>query len=432
MAIGIVSVGYGMVDMAMIAPLGVGHLAAVGQGELITSGVLALLMGLRDSFSSRLAIAEGEGKTAIQLPLLFISFLLALFPCQIFAWLLTYGASPFLHFLKQDQALIPGITAFLDVRLLSIIPVLTFIVCRETLKICGYRNVATINTVFGLAINAGLNWVFLYSSYSKFFSSPEQAVALATLGAQMIMAAVAIFILAREFKARNALWETPKVSELINMSTSILKTGFGIGIRHFNDYVGSIIPMMFIGTLGANVLAAAHVATQLYTFFCRIPQSCFSTTFIFFGYTLGRNPDEVRETTFILFKYALITTLVGFILFMSSSQYLVELFKSPGLDKKLAIQLFWAYLLYMPFYFVEHFFGEILSVKQQGKLLFYASTIITYCLTLPLAYYSVFILDSAFFAIASKGVSCAILAFIFWWANKELHPNFLNRKFSHA
>ncbi len=58
-AMGMVSVGFGAVDLLMIAPLGLRHIAAVSQGELITSALLAALIGLVDTFIARLA-AKGH------------------------------------------------------------------------------------------------------------------------------------------------------------------------------------------------------------------------------------------------------------------------------------------------------------------------------------------------------------------------------------
>lgn len=53
-AMGIVSIGFVAVDLLIIAPFGLQHIAAVSQGELITSALLAALIGLVDTFTARL------------------------------------------------------------------------------------------------------------------------------------------------------------------------------------------------------------------------------------------------------------------------------------------------------------------------------------------------------------------------------------------
>ncbi len=89
-------------------------------------------------------------------------------------------------------------------------------------------------------------------------------------------------------------------------------------------------------------------------------------------------------------------------------------FASPGLDRGLAVILLMAYLLYLPAYIFDQSLAAMLVVHQRGRLLFVSSTLATYLLTLPLAWYAVFVLHSAFLAVASNGVATAVQALISW------------------
>src|SRR5262249_44788289 len=82
LTLGVVAVGFGTVDMLMIAPLGLEHLAAIGQGELIVSAIYALLTGVVDIFTSRLAQAEGAATTAMRLPAQAGALMLLLVVCE--------------------------------------------------------------------------------------------------------------------------------------------------------------------------------------------------------------------------------------------------------------------------------------------------------------------------------------------------------------
>ena len=104
------------------------------------------------------------------------------------------------------------------------------------------------------------------------------------------------------------------------------------------------------------------------------------------------------------------------------SYWLVLAFAGDGMDVGLAQVLLLAYLLYLPAYFVEQFAGELLTVHQRGGLLSVASTVVTYAMTIPLASVAVLVGDSAFWAIASKGVSTAVLAAVFWVALRREWP----------
>ena len=79
-ALGMISAGFGALDLIMIAPKGLDAVAATGQGDVLVATAYALLLGVVDVFASRLAIAEGGGTTSRRLPVLLASLLLLLIP----------------------------------------------------------------------------------------------------------------------------------------------------------------------------------------------------------------------------------------------------------------------------------------------------------------------------------------------------------------
>jgi Na+-driven multidrug efflux pump len=198
------------------------------------------------------------------------------------------------------------------------------------------------------------------------------------------------------------------------------RTAPGVGVRHLNDYAGTIIPLMFIGTIGVKVLASVVVAAKIYTMICRVPQACFSGTFVFYGYALGASRStDLADTIRKLRLYAAVPTAVVTLATLALSPWLVGMFATDGLDQDMARYLLFAYLLYMPAYFFEQFYGEMLTVHQRGGLLFSASTVVTYLLTVPMAWYALFVLESPFLAVASKGLSTAVLALMFWFTLRK-------------
>ena len=78
-----VTVGFGALDLAMVAPKGIDNVAAVGQADVLVAGIYAFFIGAVDAFSSRVAIAEGEGSTARRLPVVALALIGLLIPCQV-------------------------------------------------------------------------------------------------------------------------------------------------------------------------------------------------------------------------------------------------------------------------------------------------------------------------------------------------------------
>src|SRR2546423_1449598 len=84
--LGVLSVGFGAVDLAMVAPFGASHIAAVGLGELIVSALFAVLFGYSDLFGTKLARAEGADATRAGLATLFGVYVLAILTVSALFW----------------------------------------------------------------------------------------------------------------------------------------------------------------------------------------------------------------------------------------------------------------------------------------------------------------------------------------------------------
>jgi MATE family multidrug resistance protein len=256
--------------------------------------------------------------------------------------------------------------------------------------------------------------VFLHATPAGWFDSPESAVATATVAAQLLMAVVGAAVFVRRIRTRPIPLCPPSWTAIRAETTSMARVAPGVGARHLNDYAGSVVPLMFIGTMGVRPLAAAVVATKIFTLFCRVPQACFSAAFVHYGYALGRRDPDLPAVVRRLRRYAAVPTGAAVLATVVLSPWLVTAFAPPDLDLSLARWLMAAYLITVPAYFFEQFAGELLTVHQRGGRLAAASTIATYVLTIPLAGWAVFAADSAFLGVATKTLSIVLLAGVFW------------------
>jgi Na+-driven multidrug efflux pump len=416
LGVGLVSTGFGIVDLLMVAPKGVNHVAAVGLGGLLVICITVFFLGMIETFAGQLAIAEGKGTTAQRLPVLATALLLVLMLCQLGGLVVAAGTEPVLTIFGQHRELVPLVGDFVHVRMYGLGVVLLYTALNEALKTCGGKSLSLAALIAGFAANACLDWVFLYTGFARFFASPESAIATATVGAQAMMACLAGWAFVTRIRARGARFARPGRTAVLTEFRSTALAGAGVGVRHVNDYMGSIVPMMFIGTMGVRTLAAAVVAANIYTVFCRVPQACIQATFVYYGYAVGRDRTVPASTVRTLLNYTAVPTAVAAIVVVAASPWLVSVFASAGLDRGSATILLMAYLLYLPAYFFDQSLSTMLIVHQRGGLLSTSSTLATYLLTIPLAWYSVFVLHSAFLAIASNGVATVVQAMIYWRA----------------
>jgi multidrug resistance protein, MATE family len=419
-----VSVSFGAVDLLMVAPKGIEHVAAVGQGDLIIIGLFAFFGGFVDVFSSKLAMAEGRGESARRLPVLVGALLLTAAVCALIAALVAVGIGPFLRLTGQDPELVPLVEDYTSVRLYSVALLIVYVAISEALKISGLKNVTFTVLVIGFGANAGLNWLFLYGPPSGGFSSPESAVATATVVAQALMAACSLTVFLWQMGKRGKRFERPKAAEVRTEFLAMMRVGPGIGVRHLNDYMGSIIPMMFVGLLGVQALAAYALAAKIYTIICRVPQSCVTGTFVFYSYAVGREtpPDELKRKAGTMLLYTAVPTLVSSALVVVFSSWLVRFFSDGTVDIGLAQAMLFGFMATVPLYILEASYGELLTVHQRGGLLSLSSTLTTWFIMIPLAIYGVVVLKSGPLAIALGGVvATAVQVWIFWRALHKTH-----------
>jgi Na+-driven multidrug efflux pump len=353
-----------------------------------------------------------------------VALLLALVLCQLAGLAVAAGTEPALTLFGQHRDLVPLIGNYVDVRMYGVGVIMLYTALNEALKICGAKNLSLAALVLGFAVNASLDWLFLYTGLARVFASPESAIATSTVVAQAVMAGLAGVMFVIRMRERGVRLARPARVAVLSEFRSSTLGGAGVGVRHVNDYMGSVVPMMFIGTLGVRTLAAAVVAANIYTVFCRVPQACFQTTFVYYGYAVGRDGAALaRRTVRTLLSYAAIPTAVAAVLVVVISPWLVAAVASHGLDLRLTTALLLAYLLYLPAYFFDQSLSTMLILHQRGALLFLSSTLATYLLTIPLAWYSVFVLHSAFLAIASNGAATAVQAAIYGRTlRSELQP----------
>ncbi|MGW5652118.1 MATE family efflux transporter [Streptomyces humi] len=419
---GLVSVGFGAIDILLISPKGLDQVAAVGLGDVVNAGLTALLaIGVVDTFSSRLAIAEGRGDLARRLPVLAAALLVLLLVAQASAVPLSCAVQPALRLAGQDPRLAGLAGDFVIVRGCSLGFTILYAALNEALRICGLKNRSLLLLVVGFATNAALDWAFLYTPLSGRFASPVVAVAAATTGSQLLIACFALRFFLRRMRARGERFTRPDRASVVAETRSMARNAPGVGARHFNDYAGTITVTLLLGTLGVQVLAAVTVATKIWSLFCRIPQACVSGTFVYYGYRLGRNESDLPATARTLLRYAAVPTAAGAVTVALAAPWLVRLFAGAGQDERLTRSLLFAFLLTAPAYLLENHFGEILSVHQRGALLATASAVTTYALAVPLAAVGVFVLHSPFLVIASGVLPSAVLATAFHRSLRKDH-----------
>lgn len=413
LSIDLLGVGFSTINLCLISPFGAASIAAIGQGQLILTGISALLFGFIDIYRSRLATAEGENTTAALLGPLITALAIIVIFISLVSFSIVYVIDDFVTLIHQAPELQPAISDYITIRLITIPAMLIYAVSSESLKICGMKSLAIYNLCGGFVLNVVLGYVFLYTDVNSLFSSPTNAMAFSTTITQLTLAVSALSLFMQNIvlhKRHELRFSLPEIKEIL---IQFITKAPGISVRHFNDHMGTIVPLLFIGTMNVAIVASANIATQIYILFCRIPQACFNSGFIFYSYHY--KSDNALAAIRQIITYCALPTFISYIVILLLKHELFDMISDVGVNYHYIDILLTAYLIFVPFYFFEQLYGELLTVHQHSAVIFFWSTLTTYIITIPLSYAAVFIFESAFWAIAAKGAAICILAIIFYY-----------------
>ena len=420
---GMIIVGFGAIDLAMVAPFGAVQLAAVGQADILVTAVMAGVLGFSDSYSTRLAQAEGAGRTKRTFLPLVLGLVVVAFGLTCLLIAATPAIEPLLYMFGQIETLVPLIAAYIVIRLIGSGLFLLYYAANETLKISGHRRFAIAVLVFGLVVNAGLNVIFLYvAPIAALFSSPTAAVAWATLVSEATMA-IAASILASWLLRYRVNWSLSNISVSFGAEFfALLRHGPGAGARRLNDYVSALIPLLLIGTFSVAAVAAAAVATRIYMIFCRIPQATFAAAFLYYSYALGQRSIvtsfALQDTVRKLLRASVIITTIGLAVSAFFLTPILDLIEG-GADRTLVLWLLAAFMIALPAYVFEQFFAELLVANERSQFLLVSTSITTYLVILPLCWFVAKESGDAFSVLLARGLGSLILGGLFFLAFRK-------------
>lgn len=405
--------GFGAVDMLMVAPFGADVLAAIGIGELVTATAFAVVSGYADVYSTTLARqVRSSQRTMRRTNLLFANAALCL--TAVFA-LASLAVGPVLGSAYPDQAIGQGVAAYVVVRFQGVGLHLLSIGFVEALKIRGYQRLAFAPVGLGFLTNIAGNALIVHTTARDWLPGLEAGIGASTVVAQLVMA-VSAWMFWAKLPARGyagARTCSPILDGPASSLVWFMRAGLFVGGRSLNDYISNLVPLLFIATMGAERAAAAAVATKIATLFYRVPQSCFGASLVFYSFTLDRftrrsgRARRVRLNRLAL--YSGVPTAFFALSFLMLSDTLARLFGEAADPARVAL-LLTAYMVFLPAYFAEHFLAELLAAHRQDFVMIWPSTLATFGVALPLAYFAACHLESAFLAIASRGVAAVPLA----------------------
>src|SRR5439155_4468066 len=139
--------------------------------------------------------------------------------------LLMAPASQVLTALRQPAEIVPDASSYLRVSIIGVLPYLAFVVLRQSLQAMGRVAPIVWTMVVANAVNASLNWVFVYGHLG---SPPLGATgsAVATAISRWLMTVMLVTVAWRELRAhlipvRPELWRVQPLARMLKLGAPI-------------------------------------------------------------------------------------------------------------------------------------------------------------------------------------------------------------------
>lgn len=408
LAIELINVGYGLTDMAFIARFGLTYVAAIGVSDLVTLFFMSFFTGMVEVFALRLARQEGRGNGLSGLQQLApIAFTVTAL-WSILAFLSSFLVSPLMDVIGTDYQVAQLADQYAFARLSGGLLTLLFALSSIALRIMGHRRLSVTIIAVGFIGNIVANYTVLYTPLSNIFTSPLQAVAVATMFIQAMMVCVGLGTLFHLAKHKNKAEESEEESLIL-----FFKLSTSMGLRNMNNYAAAVVPFLLMSQLSVGTVAAASVAVRLWTLYCRVPQALIGSSSAFIGYAHGISQAEARATVRRVGVYVSVPSVAFAVFILACAPILAPFFGGQEIDRSQVWLLTAAYLVAVPFYIQEHLIAQTLAVEQQGAWISVASSAVTYLVSIPIATLGVVFFESALVAILSGATASLLLSLVY-------------------
>ena len=251
----------GVADTAMVGQIGTIEQAAVALSNSFYTIVLVFGLGVSYGVTPLVAAADSAKNYAENASLLKHGLIINTF-VGILLFLLLLMVSPLLRFIDQDEHVVELASPFLNVMMLSMIPLCIFSAFKQFAEGLSYTQVAMFVTVGGSLLNILLNYLMIFGHWG-FPSMGLMGSCWASFISRVAMAIVMFVYMFRYKKFR----PYTQNFHFRSISKELIKKILGIGIPSGLQWVFEVAAFAFavimIGWISPKAQAAHLVALSL-------------------------------------------------------------------------------------------------------------------------------------------------------------------------
>jgi multidrug resistance protein, MATE family len=277
----------GVVDSIMVGRLSAVALAAVALGNFYFFAIaifgMGVLMALDPVISQavgandRVGIARGLQRGFLLAGALSL-ILIPLFPL----------ATPTLQLLRQPRDVVPIATTYVLIVMPSTLPLLGFVVLRQTLQAMSRIAPIVWTIILGNLLNLLLNWVLIFGH----LGAPALGVAGSAWATTISRTAMFFGLMLIAWPVLKEFVQPRRDALALQPMLRVLKIGFPIGAAHFIEYANFGGIALLMGLLGTNELAAHQVAINIASLTFMVPAGIGAAASVLVGNAIGRHDAD--------------------------------------------------------------------------------------------------------------------------------------------
>lgn len=254
----------GLIDMAMVGPIGYKELAA---GSLVNSVVnipFVLGIGITISVSQLVSMANGQRNGKLISHYLFNGFILSGVTAIVIALGLVFGKDILFH-MGQDPEVAELAVPYMKLIGWSVIPMLLFMALKQFSDGLEYTKTAMIIALSAIPLNAFMNWLLIYGHWGF----PRLELTGAGIGTLItrILIFIALGIIILKHKIFHRYIIIGKRQWFLNRKTwkDLLEIGVPSSLQIGMESGAFAVSAILIGTIGAREQAAHQIAIAAVT-----------------------------------------------------------------------------------------------------------------------------------------------------------------------
>lgn len=383
-----------VMDELMVGQLGKQSIAAVAFGNRLFEIYLYVVMALASAMAVFIAQYWGEKdlegiKQTIRLPIKWGILSMLLFTGAAFGF-----ARPIIGLFTHDQSVIPGAVRLQKIYFISALPVLITYIYANLLRSMEKVKLPMYTGILSVVLNTLLNYIFIFGKLGMKPLGAEGA-ALATLLARLTESMI-LFISVHGFKYPLHLPVFKLLTESADHSFKkhFLKTAWPMLIMNILFALVQAQYMSIYGRMGTEEVAAVSIMFPIQGFSIGLFSGLSSATAIILGKELGRKHFEEafeygQKILSVSFKFIVLVSIVLGI----GTKFYLSFYK---IDDSIYEKAFWLIIVVAIFLVVRvenMIIGQ--GIIQSGgnmKFMLYLDIFGMWCIGLPLAYLSAFVL----------------------------------------